>query len=207
MSRTEPDVSGTVYDEEVSHVAKIYAEALVDAAAKTDEVEAVIGELEEIEDDILLPNPRFADLLASPSVSSEEKNRIISEAFEGRALPTVVRFLKVLNNHGRLGILVPVAREARNLWDKRQNRRPVSIRSAVELDEGQKATLRDKVAAMIAATPILSYTVDPSLIGGLVLQVGDDLYDASLKTKLDHMRKRLVEGKAREIASSANLID
>ncbi|MDB5353543.1 MAG: synthase, delta subunit [Planctomycetota bacterium] len=207
MSRTEPDVSGTVYDEEIAHVARAYAQALVNVAEKTGEVEDVVGELEEFERDILRTNPRFAELLASSSVPPEDKDRIINEAFGGRALPTLVQFLKVLNHHGRLGLLVPVAREARALWDKKQNRRPVAVRSAIELDEGQKAALRDKVAAMIAATPILSYTVDPSLIGGLVLQVGDDLYDTSLKTKLDQMRRRLVEGKAREMASSTNLID
>src|SRR4051794_29562325 len=99
MSRTEPDVSGTVYDEEVAHVARAYAEALVNAASKTGEVDSVIGELEEIEDDVLKPHPRFAALLASPSVAVAEKDRIIGDAFEGRALPTVVRFLRVLNDH------------------------------------------------------------------------------------------------------------
>ncbi len=188
MSTAAPDVAGTVYDERTAHVARSYAEALINAAAKADEVDAVVGELEEIEADVLRPHPKFAEILASPSVPSHEKDRILSEAFDGRAMPTVSRFLKVLNAHGRLGLIAPVAREARALWDKRQNRKPVAIRSARELDEGQKEALRGKVAAMIGATPILSFRVDPSLIGGLVVQVGDDVYDASIKTRLERLR-------------------
>jgi F-type H+-transporting ATPase subunit delta len=207
MSIATPDVVGTVYDEETAHVARSYAEALVNAASKSNEAEAVVDELEEIEGDVLRPHPKFAELLASPGVPSHEKDRILSEAFDGRAMPMVSRFLKVLNAHGRLGLIAPVAREARALWDRKQNRKPVAIRSARELDEGQKEALRGKVASMIGATPILSYRVDPSLIGGLVVQVGDDVYDASIKTKLERMRRQLVEGKARETAKGSHLID
>ena len=207
MSIQTPDVVGTVFDEETAHVARTYAEAIVNVAAKTGEVESVVGELEEIEADILRPHPKFAELLASPSVPSHEKDHILAEVFEGRAQPTVRRFLTVLNAHGRLGLIGPVAREARALWDHRQNRRPVTIKTAVELDEGQRAELAEKVAAMIGATPILRYSVDPSLLGGLVVQDGDDLYDASIKTKLERMRRKLVEGNAREIAMSAASTD
>ncbi len=203
MSAHTPDVAGTVFDEESVQIARTYAEAIVNVAAKTGEVESIVGELEEIEDDILRPHPQFAALLASPSVPAPEKDRILAQLFEGRAQPNVIRLLSVLNAHGRLGLIAPVAREARALWDKRQNRRPVTVKTATELDEGQKAALGDRVAAMIGATPMLRYTVDPSLIGGLVVQDGDDLYDASIKTKLERMRRSLIEGKAREMAMRA----
>lgn len=125
-----PDVSGTVFDDEVAQVARSYAEALLNAASKGGEAEAVLGELEEIEDDLIRDQPRIAELFASPSIPAHEKERVLSEAFEGRALPTVVRFLKVLNHHGRLGLIAPIAREARALWDRKQNRRPVTVTSA-----------------------------------------------------------------------------
>lgn len=207
MSAHTHDVAGTVFDEESVQIARTYAEAIVNVAAKTGEVESIVGELEEIEDDVLRPYPEFAVLLASPSVPAPEKDRILAQLFEGRAQPIVIRLLSVLNAHGRLGLIAPVAREARALWDKRQNRRPVTVKTATELDDGQKATLVDRIAAMIGATPILRYSVDPTLIGGLVVQDGDDLYDASIKTKLERMRRSLVEGKAREMAAGPSLID
>jgi F-type H+-transporting ATPase subunit delta len=207
MSVAEPDVAGTVFDEETTHIARIYAEALLNVAAKTDDVESVVAELEEIEADVLRPNPQFAAVLDSFSVPTTDKDRILTDVFEGRATPSVVRFLKILNQHGRLGMLVPVIQEARALWDQKLNRRPVLVKSAVALDDGQKTLLHDKIAAMIHATPVARYEVDPSLIGGLVIQDGDNLYDASIKTKLATMRKRLIEGKMRELSSHPVLVD
>ena len=198
------DPLGTVFDDEVGTAVRSYADALLNASAKTGEADAVVGELEEVVDDLLRPNPRFALMLASPSVPAHEKDRILSELLDGRAMPTVVRFLKVLNHHGRLGMLAPVAREARARWDERQDRRPVLVKTAVALDDGQREALSGKVAAMIGATPILRYEVDPALIGGLVVQVGDDLYDASIKTKLQNMRRDLLAGRAPGLS---NLID
>lgn len=196
------DPIGGVFDSELGTVAKSYAEALINAASKAGEVESVVGELEEFEDDVLRANPRFAALLASPSVPSTEKDRILSQILDGRAQPTVARFLRVLSRHGRLGILSPIVHETRAIWDRKLNRKPVTVTSAVDLADDQKAALADKIQAMIGATPILSYRVDPSLLGGLIIQDGDDLYDASIKTKLALMRRRLVEGKTR--LASAN---
>jgi len=108
-------------------------------------------------------------------------------------LPTVVRFLRVLNRHGRLGLLATVTRQARATLDRRNNRKPVTVRSAVSLDEGQQSALRDRLASMLQATPVITLEVDPSLIGGLVVQVGDEVYDASVRNRLQQLRGRLTE--------------
>jgi len=192
-------VAGTVFDEVAPELTRNYAEALLNASGA--EADAVIAELEEIRADVLVAQPRFAAVLASPSVAAAEKDRIVTETFEGRALPTVVRFLRVLNRHGRLGLLSTITRQARATLDRRQNRKPVTVRSAVPLDEGQQASLRDRLASMIHATPVITLEVDPSLIGGLVVQVGDDVYDASVRNRLERLRGRLIERKTHEIQS------
>jgi F-type H+-transporting ATPase subunit delta len=176
-----------------------YAEALLNASG--DEVNDTVEELEAIEAQILRIYPRFAAILASPSVSEAEKDRILVDTFEGRALPTVVRFLRVLNRHGRLALLWSVIRQARTVLDRRQNRKPVTVRSAVPLDEGQIEAVKGRLASMIHASPVITLEVDPSLIGGLVVQVGDDVYDASVRTRLERIRGRLIERKTHEIQS------
>ena len=75
------------------------------------------------------------------------------------------------------------------------------VRAAVPLDPGQESALRDKVAGMISATPVLHVTTDPSLIGGLIVQVGDQVCDASVRNRLEQLRQRLIEGKTHEIQS------
>ena len=196
-----PSVAGTVFEDDTPEVTRSYAEAIVTAAGREGQLEAVIEDLEAIASDVFRAQPRFAALLGSPLVSAADKDRILVEVFQEKALPTVVRFLRVLNRHGRLGALPAIAREARALWDKQQNRRSVIVRSAVALDGEQRVALRDRLARMLAATPVVHHEVDPSLIGGLVVQVGDDVYDASVRNRLGRLRDRLIERKSHEIPS------
>jgi F-type H+-transporting ATPase subunit delta len=192
----EPRVSG-----ETVELARPYALALVNAAEKEGSIEPVLDELDQIENDVMKVFPRFGSLLGSSRVSTAHKDRILVEVFDKRASGVVLRFLRVLNRHERLGLLAVVAREARTIWDKRNKRIPVHVRTAVSLDEKQLQTLRDRLAVLTGATPVLSVSTDPGLIGGLVVQVGDHRYDASVKSRLEQLRQRLIEGKMHEIQS------
>jgi F-type H+-transporting ATPase subunit delta len=195
---TAPDpaqVAGTVFDEASAELARPYATALLDAAGA--DAEAVLDELEEIVADILNAQPKFAELLASPTVPMSDKDRVLVEVFEGRALPIVSNFLRVLNRHGRLGVLAAITAQARAEWDRKQGRRRVTVRSAVPLDEDQTAALQGRLSSLIGgATAQVKLEVDPSLIAGLVVQVGDDVYDASVRTSLKRLRDRLLERKS-----------
>ena len=194
-----PDVTGTVFDELALELAKTYADALLHASkGQTGEV---LDDLDAIEADVLRGHPRFAEILDSGTVSPIEKDRILVETFEGRTLLTVVNFLRVLNRHGRLGLLKLVVRHARAAFDRESGRKAVTIRSAVALDEAQRASLQNRLATLLGATPQFTLEVDPSLIAGLVVQVGDDVYDASVRTRLDRLRDRLIERKSHEIQS------
>jgi F-type H+-transporting ATPase subunit delta len=188
------------HDEDIA-IARRYAEALVDAAQNEGPVDPILDEFKEIEDDVLEPFPRFAEVLASARVPRAEKDRMLLEVFDGRASSLVLRFLRVLNRHDRLGLLAAILREARLIWDQRNRRIPVRVCSAAPLDDRQLQSLRDRLAGLIDGTPILNVSTDPDLIGGLVVQVGDLLYDASVKSRLAQLRHRLIEGKTHEIQS------
>jgi len=191
----------SVPPDETIALARRYAEALVDAAQKEGGAEAGLDELAEVQDDVLRPFPRFAAVLASARVQPAQKDRMLREVLEGRASSLVLRFLRVLNRHGRLDILGAVLREARILWDQRNRRIPVQVRSAVPLDESQLRALQDRLTRLVDGTPIVNASTDPGLIGGLVVQIGDHLYDASVKNRLAQLRHRLIEGKTHEIQS------
>jgi len=202
-----PDVAGTVFDEADSEAARSYAEALLNVAARDGQADAALDELEAIQAEVLGPHPRFLALLASPSVPAAEKDRLLEAMIGGRVQPTVVKFLRVLSRRGRLGLLGPITRRVRALWDHRQGRRPVTVRSAAPLDEAQQAALRDRLAGLVGGTPVLTLEVDPALIGGLVVQVGDDVYDASIRNRLRQLRRRIVETKSREILDRTDLVE
>jgi F-type H+-transporting ATPase subunit delta len=194
-----PEATGTVFEDVAPELAKTYAEAFLGAAGAQGQVDLALDELDELIADVYRANPAFSRLMTSPSLSHNEKDRILVQAFEGRALPLVARFLRVLSRRGRIGLLPSVAREARLLWDRRQNRQPIAIRSAVPLDDAHQAALREKLARMTGATPIMRVEVDPALIGGLVVQIGDEVYDASIKSRLEQLRRSIVEGKIQEL--------
>ncbi len=176
-----------------------YADALIGAAEKENAVEAALADLEAVRDEILVPNPKLADVLGSFRVPAAEKDRILTELLDGRIADVALRFARVLNRHGRLGLLAPISDEARRLWDERHRRIPVLVRTAAPLDEGQTEELKRRLAAMTAATPMLEVSTDPSLLGGLIVQIGDQVYDASVRNRLEQVRKRLIEGKTHEI--------
>ena len=190
---------GSVFDDVAPELTRNYAEALL--AASGARAEAVVGELEEFRADVLDAHPDYAALIASPTVAGAEKDRVLTASLDGRADETVLRFLRVLNRHGRLAILPSVIAQARATLDRRLNRKAVTVRSAVALDEAQQAALRDRLAALVQATPVITLEVDPSLIGGLVVQVGDAVYDASVRNRLERLRGRLTERKTHEIQS------
>jgi F-type H+-transporting ATPase subunit delta len=113
----------------------------------------------------------------------------------------VLKFLRVVNRHGRLDLFGTIVREAKAIWDKRQGRVHVRVRSAVTLADDQLDSLRNRLSRLLAATPILHAVTDPRLIGGLVIEVGDHRFDASVKSRLEQIRQRLFEGKTHEIQS------
>ena len=187
--------------EDSAEVARRYAEALIKAAEHEGAVDQVLDELAELERDVLKPNPRFAQILASPRVAASQKDRMLVDLLENRGSSLLLRFLRVLNRHERLAYLGAVAQAARAIWDKRHSRIPVQVRSAFPMDEGQLQALRTRLARLTGATPILQVSTDPDLIAGLVVQVGDLRYDASAKSRLAQLRQRLIEGKTHEIQS------
>ncbi len=191
----------TVFDEKADELARTYGEALLNAAEKTGGVDDLLDELDAVNAFVRDKFPTFAVMMGSPVRTAADKDRLIAQAFDGRTLPTTVNFLRVLNRHGRLDLLGPAIRSARAIWDRRQNRKPVTVRSAVPLTDAQADALREKLAGSLGGTPVLKQEVVPALIGGMVVQVGDDVYDASVRNRLEQLRQRLIEGKTHEIQS------
>ena len=141
-----PDVAGTVFDDEPPEVARTYAEALAqrrrEARARPRPCSTSSTRSPPTSSS---QHPKFAEMLASPPVPRPRRTGSSSRCSRAGPRRRSLRFLRVLNRHGRLGLLAPIAREARAIWDRRQNRRPghASARPS-PLDDGQQAALRDQ---------------------------------------------------------------
>jgi F-type H+-transporting ATPase subunit delta len=181
-------------------VARVYATALLNEAWKRIRGQETLEELEGLLQ-LLQDRPDFAAYLNDPSVSRETRAGLLHKAFDGRISDLVVDFLMILNEHDRLGNLFPTVRAFRQMYEERQNRQRVQVRSAKPLAEEQMNRLLGELRQFMSREPVLETRIDPELIGGFVVKVGDWLYDASVRTQLQAIRNRVTERSSYEIQS------
>jgi F-type H+-transporting ATPase subunit delta len=188
-------------DVTAQRVARVYAEALLQSAVKQGAADAVLEELDSLVGDLFAREPLFETFLASSAIDRRDKTKVLQDAFKGRANEVFYNFLMVLNAHDRLELLRPVLAEYRELNDQRLHRVRVQVRSAVPLAEDQRGRLTQELRETLHVEPILEEQVDPSLLGGLTVRVGDWLYDGSVRTQLDTIRNQLITRSSHEIQS------
>ena len=174
-----------------ARIARVYAEALLGLATRDGQEEAVGAELDTIVRDILGKHPQIAAFFDSPVVSRRSRAPILTAALAGSGSPLVQNFLGVLNQNGRLDLLRQIAAAYRGLVDRRGGRVRVKVRSAVPLSDGQQQALRQTLTASLQKEPILDLAIDPDLLGGVVVQVGDKVYDSSVRARLAALRTQL----------------
>jgi F-type H+-transporting ATPase subunit delta len=194
----------TVLDATERQVARVYAEALLGAAEKRGQAAEIREDLDLLIREVLDRDPMLEVFLSSAAVGRERKKEALQKAFAGRASEVLTNFLYVLNDHDRLNLLRGVAAAYRDLYDRKAGRMRVRVASAVPLDDGQRERLRQELQAAFGKEPILDARTDPDLLGGLVVQVDDWVYDASVRTQLENIRKQLIERSSHEIQSGRN---
>ena len=190
-----------IADVSAQRVARVYAEALLNAADKQGQSDQVVEALESLIRDLFQAEPQFEAFLTSSAVGRERKARLIDKVFEHKAGPVFVDFLKVLNQHERLNLLRPILSAAKELQDERAKRIRVLVRSAVPLADEQANRLRQQLRETLKLDPVLQMAVDPELLGGVVVRVGDWLYDASVRARLESIRNQLIARSSHEIQS------
>jgi F-type H+-transporting ATPase subunit delta len=197
---TKHDVSGTVFDTDAVEIARSYAQAFLNLIEESGRGESVLQELEELVSDVWDANPEFAAMIGGGFLQEERREELLRKVLDGRADELVARFVRVVNRRDRLSLLPQIAQQARQLWDRQRQVIEVEVRSAVPLDDAQQLAILDRLRSqMPGRNPRLSTSVDPNILGGLILQIGDQMLDASLRTRLQKVREQIVSGQNREI--------
>ena len=199
MNQNGNQAGERVVDVGAQRIARTYAEALLDAAEKRGQAQEVFEELQSLVQDVFAAAPQFEAFLASRAITARRKPPVIRAALQGRASDLLVNFLLVLNDHERLELLRPILSAYRQLHEERTRHVRVRVRSAVPLPDDQRERLVQELRARYQREPILETRVDPDLLGGLVLQVGDWVYDGSVRTRLADIRNQLIEKSSYEI--------
>ena len=176
-----------------STVARIYAETLFEVAREQGDVESVAAEVETLRQ-ALRSAPELRRFLESPRIELEEKKAALRRALGGRLAPQTIRFLELVLDRERQEILSEIFDEFGDLIAELRNQQVLRVASAVPLDEALRERLRETFARATGKTIVLEERVDPALMGGVVVQLGDTRIDGSLRTRLENLRERMRRG-------------
>jgi F-type H+-transporting ATPase subunit delta len=181
-------------------VGTIYAKALLAAAEATGKADALVEELAAVVE-VLDANPKLDAVFSSALISHEEKSQLLDRIFGGRISPLLLDGLKVISRHGRLDILRAVGQEVSKLYDELRGRIRVQMSTATAVDQAVEDKLLAALKNLLGGQPLLDATVEPELIGGVVLRVGDTVYDGSVARQLHHVREQMITRSVHEIQS------
>lgn len=188
-------------DVNAQKIARVYAEALFNAVEQRGQAAAVLEEYDSFLDDILRADPNLERFFTTGAVGRNQRRLVLENVITGRASELFGNFLFVLNDHERLDLLRPIRLALRELSDAHARRVRVRVQSAVPLADDQQNNLQQLLRETLKLEPVLETKVDPELIGGLIIRVGDWQYDATVRNQLDALRSEIIARSSHEIQS------
>ncbi len=178
--------------------ADIYAHAVLELANQRGVAEDLFEELGSLVE-YMRSDKNFADFMASAAVDDDDRHQAIAKIFTGQVSELLLNLLLVLNDHHRSAIVPLVYEKYKARLDVQLDRQDVFVTSAVALDDAQRSELKAGITAMLGRQAMIREKVEPSMLGGLIVRIGDRQYDGSLKRKLWRLREKLSERGGREI--------
>ena len=175
----------------MEEIATVYARSLFEVAqesGKLDEVREQLGQFA----DALEGDRELQVFFFSPYFSTEEKKDGLAKVIEG-AEPAVLNFFELLVEKHRMPVIFRIRRDYEQLWERENKLLPVEITSAVVLDDEIARRIGDQIGEQTGQRVELTKTVDPDIIGGLVLRVGNSILDASIRNRLETLRKNVAK--------------
>lgn len=187
----------TALDGDEQQVGALYAKALLGAAgSKTDEI---VSQLEAVVKECLDRFPALEQALGSPNIAQEEKEAMLDRIFGGKLDKLLLNFIKVLCRRGRAASLRAVQVTASTLRDEQLGRLHVQVTSALKLDDAQRSAIRAQLKQAFGKEAVLEEQTDSALLGGIVLRIGDKVYDGSVLGKMQQLRQSVLSGVQRSM--------
>jgi F-type H+-transporting ATPase subunit delta len=196
----------TVFDSEAQHVGEVYAKALLSAAAGSQQVDEVVDQLEAIVTQVLDANPKLELLLSNPKMPLETKWAMIDRLFGGKINGSLLNLLKVLGRRERLQFLRAVQLSASEMRDEWMGRIQVQVTVPNPLDAEAEKALIEKLQGVFRKQVRLSVKVDPGIVGGLVIRIGDTVFDGSVDGQLRMLRKSVAVRAENALRSAASTL-
>ena len=172
-------------------VCRNYAETLLAVADKEGQVERY-GDLIDAVAGVLAADPALTGVFMSPRVSKQTKQRLIEQSLAKIAPKPFIRFLQLVVQRGRQYLLADIAAEYEDLVDRHLGRLHAVVATARPVDEKLAAAIKRRLSAVFAKEVLPHFRADPALLGGIVVRVGDRVFDGSLRRKLKLLQHRML---------------
>ena len=173
----------------MEEIADVYARSLFEVAQEHDKLDLVREELGQVAD-ALNDNRQLAIFFFSPYFSGEEKKQGLHGMLSG-ADPIVMNFLEALVERHRMPVIFRIRNRYEEMWDAVNRLLPVEVTSAVALDDQTVQSIGRSIGEQTGNEIELSTVVDPNVLGGIVLRVGNFVLDASIRNRLEQLRKQV----------------
>lgn len=174
----------------INIVSSRYAEALFQVGEESNSTEKLYNELKAVVD-IIKENKEFANILKSPIVSKEDKKDLISNIFGSQIDKEMLNFLKVLADKDRLSLTSSITEVFKGLLNDKNNILEGVAITAVPMKDDELEGLQGKLSAKYNKTVILKNEVDESVLGGVLVRLGNEEIDGTVKNRLDKMKEQL----------------
>ena len=168
---------------------KQYAKALFSLSEESTSSDRLLAEVDCVLS-VLKDAPEYKKLLDNPAIAKEERLALVDEAF-GRLDENLLSLIKIVVSKREAGSLSNILAGYKELYDESRGIVRAEIISAVELNDEQKTKAKQKIEKITGKTIILTNTVDPNMLGGVVLRYSGVQLDGSVRTRLDGLKKRL----------------
>lgn len=175
----------------IESVQRIYATALLDLAQDCGAVESVVAEVKLL-GEILRDSPDLVALLDSRVLTVEQRSAVIDRVFRNRVSDLLLRFLQVLNRKSRLGALPLIVVAFEQTHEERFGLVEIDAYVAQTLEASQEAQVIERLSTALGRKVILRQHIQPDLIGGLKLRIGDEIVDGSVVTQLKILREKMI---------------
>ncbi len=193
--------SVTVFDSDQQQLGETYAHALIGLGQKTGATQQLLEQLSSV-GDVLRKLPKLGSMLQSPQIAPAEKMKLLEKAFGGRIDGKLMNFLKIVLEKRRFDCLPAIQAAAKKIFDELSGRMQATITTAEPIDDEGRQRVEAKLAGMFNKQIQLATRTDPSIIGGMVVRVGDTVYDGSVKNQLNQVRARASQRAADAIRAS-----
>src|SRR3954469_12796822 len=172
-------------------IARNYAEALLALAQRAKDLRGW-GTLLQGIGDAMQGDPTLHAFLATPRVDAASKNAVLRKALTDRAPSKFVRFVESVVTHRRQMLIPEIAQAYSDLVDQAENRMHANVTVARDADEETRTVIAERLSKIFAKTVVPHLTVDPRILGGVVVRVGDTVMDGSVRRKLGTLRTRML---------------